>query len=267
MAQRFSDQVVWITGGGSGIGRATALRFGAEGAKVAISGRRRERLEAVAAEISAAGGRGAAVPCDVSDDDQLDAAVADILDRWGRLDVALANAGYSVGGKVASLDRQTWQRQLEINVVSAAMTVRVALPALRETRGRLGLVGSVAGFICAPGMGAYSASKYAIRALGATLSVELHGSGVSCTTVHPGYVASEIAQVDNAGTFIADRVDKRPSKLLWPADKAAGVIVNALYRRRREVVFTGHGKVGAFVGQHLPGLAHVVMRGGMFGKK
>ncbi len=197
------------------------------------------------------------VPCDVCDDSQIEAAVADIAERFGRLDVALANAGFSVAGKVESLSGDEWRRQLETNVVGAAMTARYALPKLRESRGRLGLIGSVMAFTCMPKMAAYSASKAALRALGQTLAMELHG--VSCTTIHPGFVESNIARVDNEGRLHPDRKDNRPHKLMWPAERAAKVIVKALYKRRREVVFSGHGKIGAFLGQHLPSLVHLAM--------
>jgi NAD(P)-dependent dehydrogenase (short-subunit alcohol dehydrogenase family) len=262
MKQLFEDKVVWLTGGGSGIGRAVALAFARHGAAVAVSGRRIDRLEEVAGEITALGGRARALACDVCDEEQVSAAASAVVDAFGRLDVTLANAGFSVAGKVEQLSAAEWRRQLDVNVIGTALTARYALPWLRETKGRLGLVGSVMGFMCAPKMAAYSASKYAVRALGQTLAIELAGSGVSCTTVHPGYVASEINQVDNAGHHDPTRVDQRPARLMWPADKAANVIVRALHRRKRELVFTGHGKVGAFIGQHMPSVLHMVMTRG-----
>jgi short-subunit dehydrogenase len=137
------------------------------------------------------------------------------------------------------------------------MTARYALPYLRERKGRLALIGSVSSMLVAPGFGAYSASKYAVRAIGQALAAELHGSGVSCTTIHPGYIESEIAQVDNQGRFDASREDKRPKNLMWPADRAARVMVDAIAKRKREFVFTGHGKVGAFAGRHMPSLVHM----------
>ena len=88
------------------------------------------------------------------------------------------------------------------------------------------------------------------------LAVELHGSGVSCTTIYPGYIESEIAQVDNQGRFDASRKDGRPKHLIWPADRAARAMVGAIAQRKREYTFTGHGKVGAFAGRHTPGLVH-----------
>jgi short-subunit dehydrogenase len=136
------------------------------------------------------------------------------------------------------------------------MTARYAIPHLRERKGRLVLIGSVASMMPTPGVGAYAASKHAVRAIGQTLAIELHGSGVTCTTIHPGYVESEIAQVDNQGRFDASRQDNRPKNLMWPADRAARAMLDAIAKRKREHVFTGHGKVGAFAGRHMPGLVH-----------
>ena len=256
MNTEFADKVVWITGGGSGIGAALAAEFARRGADVAVSGRRLDRLESVVASVQALGRRGLAVPCDVTSEADVAAAVATVVRTFGRLDVAVANAGFSVAGRIESLSAEAWRRQLDVNVVGVAITARHALPHLRETGGRLALVASVAAQITGPGFGAYAASKYAVRAIGQTLSAELHGSGVTCTTLHPGYVESEIARVDNDGTFHAERRDKRPAKLLWPADRAARTMVSAIGRRKREHVFTWHGKLGAFVGRHLPAVVH-----------
>jgi NAD(P)-dependent dehydrogenase (short-subunit alcohol dehydrogenase family) len=260
----FDDRVVWITGAGSGIGRCLALEFARQGAQVAVSGRRRDRLAAVVDEIEAGGGRGLAVPCDVCDDQSVHAAVATVVGALGRLDVAVANAGMGVVGRIDQLSDAEWRRQFDVNVFGAVNTARHALPELRTTAGRLVLIGSVSAMLCAPGTGAYSASKFALRAIGLTLAQELQGSGVTCTTVHPGFVASEIAQVDNTGRFDPRRHDRRPRLLMWPTERAAGVIVRAVHRRRREYVFTVHGKVGAWLGRHLPGVVHLVLsRGGV----
>lgn len=262
MTQRFKDQVVWITGGGSGIGKYMALEFGREGAIVAVSGRRKERLDEVVNELTAHGSRGFAIACDVTSETSVRDAVQQVVGEFGGLDVVVANAGFGVAGRIENLSAEDWRRQFDVNVVGLAMTARHTLPHLRERKGRLALIGSIASMITAPGNGCYSASKYAVRAIGQTLSVELHGTGVTCTTIHPGYVASEIAQVDNYGRFDADRSDRRPAKLMWPTDRAAKVAVDAIYKRKREFVFTGHGKVGAFIGKHMPNLTHFALTRG-----
>ncbi|MGB5811529.1 MAG: SDR family NAD(P)-dependent oxidoreductase [Polyangiales bacterium] len=256
MGTQFRDQVVWITGGGSGIGRSLALAFAESGAKVAVSGRRQERLQLVADEIEGSGGTARAIQCDVADERSVEAAAGRVVTELGRMDVAVANAGFSVAGRIEKLSADDWRRQLDVNVIGLAMTARYAIPLLKESEGRLVLVASVASMIATPGVGAYSASKYAVRSIGQTLAVELHGTGVSCTTLHPGYIESEIGQVDNQGRFDASREDTRPKKLMWTSERAATVMLDAIAARKREYTFTGHGKVGAFVGRHMPGLVH-----------
>jgi NAD(P)-dependent dehydrogenase (short-subunit alcohol dehydrogenase family) len=267
MTKRFDNQVVWITGGGSGIGRALALGFADEGAAVAVSGRREDRLQEVVKELEERGAKALGVRCDVTDEASVAEAVQKVVRTFGGLDVAVASAGFSVAGRIEKLSAADWRRQLDVNVIGAAMTARYAIPHLRERRGRLALIGSVTAMLSTPGFGAYSASKYAVRAIGQALAVELHGSGVTCTTIHPGYIESEIAQVDNQGRYDASRKDGRPKNLMWPTKRAASVMINAIARRKREYTFTGHGKVGAFAGRHLPGVVHFGMTRGQARKK
>jgi len=263
MAKRFEGQVAWVTGGGSGIGKALALELASQGARVAVSGRRVDRLHEVVEAIEAGGGEGFAVACDVTDGASVRGAVASIVERWGKLDVAVANAGFGVNGRVEQVPLEDWRRQLDINVVGVVATAQAALPELRKTKGRMVLVASVMAMLCTPGTSAYSASKFAVRAIGLTLSQELHGSGVSCTTIHPGFVESEISLVDNKGEFHSDRKDTRSQQFMWRADDAARVMARAIHRRKREFVFTWHGRFGAFVGMHMPSLVHLVLtRGG-----
>lgn len=252
----FKDQVIWITGASAGIGAALAHEFANRGAVVCLSARRKERLEELAAEITTQGGRAHAYPCDVTSEEDVAATVQAIVADHQKMDCAVANAGFAVGGRVESLSAEEWRRQLDVNVVGTAMTAKYALSELRQSKGRLVLVGSIMSMLSTAKSGAYSASKYAVRSIGQTLSLELHGSGVTCTTIHPGYVSTEIALVDNAGVFHEDREDRRPAKFMWPADKAARVMVNAIARRKREFVFTGHGKLGGYMGRHFPGVVH-----------
>ena len=255
----FTDQVVWITGASSGIGRALALEFARRGAHLALSARREDRLREIAAEVEALGRRALAVPCDVAHEAEVARAAGDVVRHFGRMDVAVANAGFAVRGTVEKLSADDWRRQLDVNVVGLAMTARHAIPHLRATGGRVVLVGSVAGMLPAPGASAYTASKAAVRAIGQALAVELRGSGVTCTTIHPGYVESEISRVDNQGVHRPEWEDRMPARLKWPADRAARVMVRAVHRRRREYVFTGHGKLAGFLGRHWPGLLHFAL--------
>lgn len=253
MSRRFEGQVAWVTGGGSGIGAALALELARQGATVAVSGRREDRLREVVSRIQAAGGQGLALPCDVTDEGSVQAAVERLVAERGRVDLVVANAGMSVGGKVEALSARDWRRQLDVNVIGVALTARGAIPHLKASRGRLAVIGSVIQYAPVPGNGAYAASKAAVHALGHVLRGELKKHGVSCTTVNPGFVESEIAQVDNEGVFHPDRPDRRPARLIVPADRAAREILRGVHARRREVVVTGHGKIIAFIGRHFPG--------------
>ncbi|MBX2812486.1 MAG: SDR family oxidoreductase [Myxococcales bacterium] len=259
MTRRFEGQNVWITGAGSGIGRALALCFAEEGAQVAVSGRRLHRLQEVVEEIERRGGRALAVPVDVTDERSVASGVETVVLHFGSVDVVVANAGFSLAGKVARLTAEDWRRQFDTNVIGVALTAKYALPHLIKRVGRLGIVGSIASLTTVPGYGAYQASKYAVRALGQVLAVELAGTGVSCTLLHPGFVESEIAQVDNQGVHDPTLPDRRPQRWMWPAHRAALVMVSALFRRRREYTFTLYGRFWAFCGQHFPGRVHQLL--------
>lgn len=260
----FENHVVWITGASAGLGRGMAVEFARLGAQVAVSARRAEALAETVREIERVGGTGLAIPCDVTDETTLESAVARIVETWGRLDVAVANAGFGVVGPVEKLRAEDWRRQYEVNVIGLTQTARVAIPHLKTTRGRLALVGSVAGWVPAPGSAPYGSSKAAVRAIGQTLGLELHGSGVSCTTIYPGFVESDIGRVDNLNVVHPHARDHRPAALMWPTERAARVMVRAIRRRRRHFVFTGHGHLGAFLGMHFPGLVHRILTSRLF---
>ncbi len=249
----FESKVVWITGGGSGIGEALAVELARQGAHVAVSGRRVEKLAEVVARIESVGGTGLAVPCDVAEPDSLFAAVDQIVAELGRLDVAVANAGISISGRLEQLSADDWRKQLEVNVVGLAMTAKAALPQLRRTQGRLVLVGSVAGMAYAPGAGPYNASKAAVWALGETWHAELAGSGVTVTAIHPGFIESDIAKTGNDGVFRPDADDPRPKALMWSGARAARSMARAIRARRRLSVITGHGVVAVWLARFAPG--------------
>ena len=265
MADKAVKEVIWITGGGTGIGKALALEYAGRGATVAVSGRRREPLEQTREAIEKRGGTALVVPCDVTKVTELEGAVTQIVDATGRLDVVVANAGFSVSGPFEELSQSDWKRQFDVNVFGLVMTVRAAIPHLRQSRGRIVLMGSVSGMVGLAKNAPYSASKFAVRGIGQSLNVEFAGTGITCTTLMPGFVESEIAQVDNRGQFHEEWEDRRPAQLVCPSDRAARSMRRAIDARKKEAVITGHGKFAAFMGNHAPRLTQTLM--GRFAKK
>jgi short-subunit dehydrogenase len=253
------ENVVWITGASSGIGKSMAFEWARLGYKVVLSARRKEILEEIALEIKNSGGEALVVPIDIMEEKSIENAVESIITTWGRLDIAVANAGFGVFGSIDKLTAKEWNRQLQGNVTGLALTVKYALPHLKQNRGRIGLVGSVGAYLPSPGLGAYGASKAAVHSIGLTLQVELIGSGVSCTTLHPGFIESEIARVDNEGIWHPERVDPRPENLIWPTNKAAKVMVKAVMKRKRIYIFTNHGRVFVWLQRWFPGLMRFII--------
>lgn len=256
------ESIVWITGASSGIGKSMALEWARLGYKVVLSSRRKELLEKVAEQIRYSGGEALVIPCDIMEEISIENAVQQIIKDFGRLDIIVANAGFGVFGSVEKLTAKDWNRQLQGNVTGLALTVKYALPHLKKNKGRIGLVGSVAAYLPNPNVGAYGASKAAVNSIGQTLQVELKGTGVSCTTMHPGFVVSEIARIDNDGIWHPEEADPRPSNLMWPTDKAAKVMVKAILKRKRNYIFTGHGKQAVWLQRWFPSLMRSIISKG-----
>ena len=256
------NEVIWITGASSGIGKALAYEWSKIGYKVVLSARRKELLDQVAHDIKNSGGVALVIPCDILVEAEIENAVQEIIQTFGRLDVVIANAGFGVFGSLENLTAKDWNRQFQGNVTGLALTVKYALPYLKQTKGRIGLVGSVGAFLPNPNLGAYGASKAAVHSIGQTLQVELMDTGVSCTTLHPGFVESEITRIDNEGNWHPERPDPRPAHLIWPTEKAANRMTKAILKRKRNYVFTGHGKIFVAIQRWFPGLMRKIIAKG-----
>jgi short-subunit dehydrogenase len=251
----FDGQVAIITGASSGIGAALGRELARQGADVALLARRVDRLEALAREIRGTGRRAMAIACDVTRDGDLEAAAARARAGLGRIDVVVANAGYGVVGPVERLDVEDFRRQFETNVFGVLRTIYATLDDLKQSRGRLVIIGSVNGWLSTPGSAPYAMSKFAVRALARALDHELGPAGVSVTHVSPGFVESEIRHVDNQGRWWPEPASNGPPAwLVMPVAEAARHIVRAAARRRREVAITGHGKLAVWMERHAPWL-------------
>jgi NADP-dependent 3-hydroxy acid dehydrogenase YdfG len=264
--RRFDSRVVFITGASSGIGAALARAFAREGARVVLAARRIERLKALAAELKISGAEAIWQVADVTQREDLDRAVAATLQNFGQLDIAIANAGFGVAGPVQKLSADDYRRQFDTNVFGVLNTVWATLPALEQSRGRLVLIGSVAGHVALPRNSAYSMSKFAVRALAGALAGELRPSGVSVTLISPGFLSTEIRKVDNRGGLREQARDPIPNWLRMDPERAASLMLTAIDHRQRELIVTGHGKLAVFLSRFAPGLVAAVTKRGLRGR-
>jgi len=184
-----ADRAALVTGGSSGIGLAIAQLLRDEGYDLTLVSRTPEKIEAAAAKLGAV-----AVVANVAEPDDCARAVAAHKERFGRLDVLVNSAGVGLGGLVEDLDLKKLDLQLDINLRGLFLVTQAAIPLLRETRGWIVNLASIAGTLPTPGLATYGATKAAVIALTRSLNAELDTAGVRAIAICPGFVDTPMAQ-------------------------------------------------------------------------
>ncbi|KOV60827.1 SDR family NAD(P)-dependent oxidoreductase [Streptomyces sp. MMG1121] len=221
---RFADKVVVVTGGGSGIGAATAYRLGREGATVIAVGRTEDRLKSAAADAPA-GSTIVTRVADVSDESSITALIAGVAEEYGRLDVLVNNAGIGAPGTVEHTDTATWRSVFAVDVDGVFFASRAALPHLRRVGGCIVNVGSVSGLGADWGLAAYNAAKGALVNLTNAMALDHGHEGVRVNAVHPSLTRTPVAApiVENEGMLAAFR-QRIPMQRPAEPDEVADVI-------------------------------------------
>jgi clavulanate-9-aldehyde reductase len=222
MAQQLAGKVALVTGASSGIGEATAIALAAEGAQVAVGARRTDRLSALTDKL---GEQSLAVELDVTQEASANAAVQQTVDRFGRLDIVINNAGVMLLGPIVDANTEDWRRMINTNVLGLMYVTHAALPHLLKEGGDLVQISSVAGRQARAGSGAYNASKWAVNAFSESLRQEVTSRGVRVILVEPGAVATELqSHITHAGSKAA--IEKRiaESRPLQADDVARAVL-------------------------------------------
>ena len=190
---KLTGQVAIITGGARGIGREIALAFANEGADVALFDVNPEQLERTAQELRALGRRAEGLTVDVTDGKQVDDGVAKVLDKLGRIDILINNAGITKDGLLIRMDDAQWDRVLNINLKGTFLCTRaVAKHLLKQRRGRIVSIASIVGIIGNPGQANYAASKAGIIGMTKSVAKELASRGVTCNAIAPGFIKTEM---------------------------------------------------------------------------
>jgi short-subunit dehydrogenase len=194
-------RVIAITGASAGIGRATALRLARDGAAIAICARRAGRLEAVADEIVAAGGRALPIVADVTSEAEMTMFVGRTVERFGRLDIMMCNAGFGIAGAIDEITPDQMSKLMAINYTGTYLATRAAMPVFRrQASGHVVIVSSIVGKRGVPYMGAYAATKFAQVGLAECLRAELLGSNIHVSVVFPVSTESEFHDVMSSET-------------------------------------------------------------------
>lgn len=245
MQQTRTSRVVLITGASSGIGAATGRELARRGDAVVLMARRGDRLEALAGEIEAAGGRALAVAGDVTQADDRARVLRRIDETFGRLDVLINNAGGARASLTENAAEEDIRLMFELNVIAPIELTQLALPALRASRGLILNVASLAAKVSTPPVGIYSATKFALAGWSEALRRELIGSGVRVTVVNPGPIRTEFADVAGIGNAAFMQVTV-------PPERVALAIARMVERPRREIAVPSFLGPAGFLGSTWP---------------
>ncbi len=257
-----SHKVCLITGASSGIGEYLAYEYAKLGYRLVLTGRD-QKLDAVKNRCNSRFPKILVQPelVDVNDEQGMKEMINRTLSNseLGRLDVVVANAGYASGGPLEKISVDIYRKQMETNVFGVLHTIYPCLDALKKSKGKLALIGSVNSYLSVPTNSAYSMSKYALRALGEAITYELSPKGVSVSMIYPGFVKSVIRLKDNHGNVVEDKKDFA-ANLAMPTDKAAKQIARAIERRKKEKIITYHGIVAIYLKRYVPWFVRLLFR-------
>ncbi|MTV37580.1 SDR family oxidoreductase [Duganella radicis] len=251
-------KTIIITGASDGIGaelaRQLARRHGA-GVALVLAARNAAMLEQVAAQCAASGAQTLVAPTDVSVQAQCVALIGACVARFGRIDALVNNAGRSAHALFEEVKDLAWYEELmRINLWGSVWCTHAALPYLKQARGGIVAVSSLAGLVGVPGRTAYSATKFAMGGFFEALRIEMKPYGVSVTTAYPGVVATQIRHrgFNAAGGALGSSSLKEDHAM--PVEECAGLILDGMEARRREVVMSTKGKLGRWLKLIAPGL-------------
>ena len=237
------NKVVVITGASSGIGKALAYEFAAKGAKVVIGARNHEKLIEIAEEIKLSGGDIAFAQTDVSVEADCKNLIITAVERFGKIDVLINNAGISMRALFQDVEISVLQELMAVNFWGAVYCSKYALPHLVKQKGSLVAVSSVAGLKGLPGRTGYSASKFALQGFMESVRIENLKKGLHVLVAHPGFTTSNIRQTSRNKDGEYQGESPRNEEKMMSAEEVAGHIYQAVKKRKYNLVLTAVGRL------------------------
>jgi short-subunit dehydrogenase len=256
MIMDFKQKCVVITGASVGIGKVLALELASRGANLVLAARNTEALEQTAKECVSAGGQAILVPTDVADEGACKKLIEAAVEKFGRIDLLVNNAGISMWARFEELkDLSIFEKIMRVNYFGAVYCTYYALPHLKASRGLLVAISSLTGKTGVPTRSGYAASKHAMQGFFDTLRIELLGTGVDVLVVSPGFVATDIrARAFGTGGKSIGESPREESSGTMSVEECVRQIVRAMEKRQRELVMTTKGRLGMWLKLIAPGL-------------
>jgi short-subunit dehydrogenase len=258
MINQKNNKVVIITGASSGIGAAVARRLARDGMRLTLAARRLEKLQQVAAEVQSLGGEALIVQTDVRNHDDLQRMVKATLEKWGRIDVLINNAGLGHDKILLRAKPERIRDEIHINLIAVIECAQLVLPVmLRQKSGHIINVASIAGLVATPGGTVYGASKFGVNGFSDALRRELQGSRISVSAFCPGFTPSEISP-DLKAIAEGQPSAPRPPGLM-PVTYVADQVARLIRHPRPRMIIPPSWKILVLVATLFPGIPDLIL--------
>jgi len=246
------NKLVIVTGASSGIGKACALAFAKKGANLVLAARSADKLNEISREISLLGVEVLCVPTDVSNEADCKILMEKTLDKFGKIDVLVNNAGISMRAAFADLDLQVLKKVMDVNFWGAVYCTRYAIKSILQNKGSVVGVSSIAGYKGLPGRTGYSSSKFAMHGFLEALRIENLKKDLHVLLACPGFTASNIRNSALAADGSSQGETPRDEQKMMQPEEVAVAIVEAVIKRKDRLTLTVNGKLTVFLNKFFP---------------
>lgn len=257
---QIKDKVVWITGASAGIGKATAIKMAAKGAKLILSARREDKLKEVKEELGLSEDNVMVLPLDMKNLDSFEPAYNSIKEKFGKVDILFNNAGISQRGSVIDTTEDVYHELMDVNFWAPVKLTKLVLPdMLKAKTGHIMVTSSLSGKLGSPMRSGYCASKHALHGYFDSLRSEVHNNNLKVTIICPGYINTDISlnALSPDGTKHG-KMDQNQQKGLSVGD-CASKIVKAVEKNKSEVYMGGKEVLGVYLKKYFPRLLEKIL--------